>query len=106
MSADETLARHWLADVTRQFREPLGPHPSRGRQPALALDRLPDLARTVTIRAEPHTVIEAVDRALVHTAQHVGQIVHLARHHAGGRWQTLSVPRGGTKELNRRLMGR
>lgn len=52
-----------------------------------------DLTRTVTIRGEPHGVIQAMLRNYAHTAQHVGQIVMLAKHLAGDRWQTLSIPR-------------
>lgn len=53
-----------------------------------------DLGKTVTIRQQPHTVIEAILRGLGHVAYHIGQIVQLARHFAGDRWQTLSIPRG------------
>ena len=52
-----------------------------------------DLLRTVTIRGVPHTVLEAIDRQIAHYAYHIGQIVQLARHYAGTRWQTLSIPR-------------
>ncbi|MGD8395321.1 MAG: DUF1572 family protein [Candidatus Eiseniibacteriota bacterium] len=68
---------------------------------ALAPLGTPDLERTVTIRGEPHTVLEAVSRQLTHYGYHVGQIVLLARHWAGDRWQTLSVPRGGSRAFNR-----
>lgn len=64
-----------------------------------------DLTRTVLIRAEPHSVIKAINRQLGHTAYHVGQMVLLARHFAGEGWQTLSVPRGGTREFNARMFG-
>ncbi|MEE8277979.1 MAG: DUF1572 family protein [Thermoanaerobaculia bacterium] len=57
-----------------------------------------DLERTVTIRGEPHTVIEAINRQLTHYAYHVGQIVLLARHFAGGGWQSLSIPKGKSAE--------
>jgi hypothetical protein len=52
-----------------------------------------DLLRTVTIRGVPHTVLEAIDRQIAHYAYHIGQIVQLARHYAGARWETLSIPR-------------
>lgn len=65
-----------------------------------------DLTRTVTIRAEPHTVLQAISRSLVHAATHVGQIVFLAKHLAGPRWQTLSVPRGGTRAFNEKMFGK
>ena len=53
-----------------------------------------DLMRTVTIRQEPHTVLQALNRALAHYAQHVGQIVFLAKHLRADEWKTLSIPRG------------
>ena len=62
-----------------------------------------DLARTVTIRGEPHSVVKALQRSLAHTASHVGQIVYLAKHYAGSDWKTLSIPRGGSAEFNQRM---
>lgn len=59
-----------------------------------------DLAREVAIRGEPHRVLEAVNRQLTHYAAHVGQIVLLAKHHAGDRWQTLSIPRGRSRDFD------
>ena len=58
-----------------------------------------DLSREVPIRGEPHTVLQAVHRQLTHYAYHVGQIVFLARHFAGGRWRSLSIPKGKSKEF-------
>jgi uncharacterized damage-inducible protein DinB len=60
-----------------------------------ALDALTpeDLERTVHIRQQPMTVVEALNRSVTHTAYHVGQIVFLAKHHAGAGWQTLSLPK-------------
>lgn len=52
-----------------------------------------DLCRTTHIRREPHSVIGALNRALVHLAYHVGQIVLLAKHYAGSDWRTLSIAR-------------
>jgi uncharacterized damage-inducible protein DinB len=57
-----------------------------------------DLLRTVTIRQEPHTVMQALGRALAHYAQHTGQIVFLAKHLRSARWKTLSIPRGKSEE--------
>ena len=54
-----------------------------------------DLGKTVTIRGEPHTIIQAINRQVSHYSAHVGQIVLLAKHFAGARWQTLSIPRKG-----------
>jgi SAM-dependent methyltransferase len=58
-----------------------------------------DVMRTVPIRGQAHTVLEAINRQLAHYAAHVGQIVLLAKHHAGARWQTLSIPRGKSREF-------
>jgi hypothetical protein len=58
-----------------------------------------DLARTVTIRGEPHTVMQAIQRQLTHYAYHVGQIVFLAKHLAGLGWRSLSIPRGQSKSF-------
>jgi uncharacterized damage-inducible protein DinB len=52
-----------------------------------------DLARTVTIRGEPHTVVQALQRSLWHYAEHVGQIIYIAKALRGEAWQTLSIPR-------------
>jgi Protein of unknown function (DUF1572) len=62
-----------------------------------------DLLRTVTIRREPHTVVEAVNRQLAHYAQHVGQIIFLAKHLKSSAWRTLSVPRGMSEAFNRKM---
>jgi hypothetical protein len=53
-----------------------------------------DLASTVRIREEPMSVVAALHRALAHVAQHVGQIVWLAKHMRSADWKTLSIPRG------------
>lgn len=59
-----------------------------------------DLGRKVKIRGEEHTVVEAINRQVAHYAAHVGQIVLLAKHYAGPRWQTLSIPRGKSREVD------
>jgi uncharacterized damage-inducible protein DinB len=64
-----------------------------------------DLGRTVTIRGEPHSVMQAIMRQLTHYAYHVGQIVHLAKEQAGDRWRTLSVPKRGSAAFNERPKG-
>jgi uncharacterized damage-inducible protein DinB len=70
-----------------------------------ALDGLSDtdLGRTVRIRGEAHSVMQAINRQVAHYAHHVGQIVLLAKHHAGDAWHTLSVPRNKSAEFNRRV---
>ena len=57
-----------------------------------------DLGKTVTVRGEPHTVVQAINRQVSHYSAHVGQIVLLAKHFAGSNWKTLSIP----KKQNRR----
>ena len=57
-----------------------------------------DVHRTVTIRTEPHTVVRALNRALAHYAQHIGQIVFLAKHLCFAKWKTLSIPRGKSED--------
>jgi hypothetical protein len=59
-----------------------------------------DLSRTVTIRQEPHSVLQAINRSLLHTAYHIGQILFLGKHLRGAEWKTLSVPRGKSAEYN------
>jgi hypothetical protein len=59
-----------------------------------------DLGRTILIRNEPHAVIEAINRQLLHYSLHVGQIVFLAKHLAADHWQSLSIPRGQSAKFN------
>jgi uncharacterized protein DUF1572 len=56
-----------------------------------------DLERTIYIRAEPHTVVQALSRHLAHLAYHVGQIVLLAKHWVGTDWRTLTIARGQSR---------
>lgn len=65
-----------------------------------------DLTRTVTIRSEPHSVMQAINRQIAHYAHHVGQILFLAKHFAftrTGNWESLSVPRGKSAEMNAKV---
>ena len=66
-----------------------------------ALDSLkPEhVMHTVTVRGQPHTVMQAINRQIAHYAQHTGQIVFLAKHLRGSEWKTLSVPRGKSEEF-------
>ena len=86
----EALLNVWEDGWTRVFRalEPLSDA---------------DLGRTVTIRGEPHSVMQAVNRQVAHYAHHVGQIVLLAKHFAHDHWQSLSVPRNRSAEFNQRF---
>lgn len=62
-----------------------------------------DLMRTVTIRHEPHSVVQCIQRQLGHYGYHVGQIVLLARHARGEAWTSLSVPRRQSRQFNERM---
>ena len=62
-----------------------------------------DLGRTITIRGESHSIMQAINRQLAHYAHHVGQIVMLAKHFASDHWQSLSVPRNQSAEFNRKV---
>ncbi len=61
-----------------------------------------DVTRTVTIRNEPHSVMQAINRQVAHYSHHIGQILFLAKHltfSSMGKWQSLSVPRGQSKQF-------
>ena len=62
-----------------------------------------DLGRTITIRGEAHSVMQAINRQLAHYPYHCGQIVFLAKHLKGEHWRSLSVPRKQSQEFNRRV---
>jgi hypothetical protein len=58
-----------------------------------------DVTRTVTIRSEPHTVLQAINRQIAHYGYHTGQIVFLAKHIRSSKWKTLSIPRGKSEDF-------
>lgn len=62
-----------------------------------------DLARPVTIRGEAHSVMQAINRQIAHYSHHIGQIVLLAKHFASDHWQSLTIPRRGSVEFNRKV---
>ncbi len=59
-----------------------------------------DLAKTIYIRTEPHTVIDAINRQLAHHPYHVGQIVYIGKVLKGEGWQSLSIPKGNSQQFN------
>lgn len=59
-----------------------------------------DFEKTITIRSQPHTICEAINRQLTHYAYHVGQITFLAKHFRSAEWKTLSVPKNKSLEFN------
>ncbi|MFO0949489.1 MAG: DUF1572 family protein, partial [Planctomycetota bacterium] len=64
-----------------------------------------DLAKTVTIRGEPHSVPLALERSVAHCAYHVGQIILIARILSGPHWQVITIPRGGSGSYNAKVWG-
>jgi len=62
-----------------------------------------DLERTVYIRNEPHSVMQAINRQVAHYALHIGQIIFLAKHLQSSRWVSLSIPRGKSGDFNTRV---
>jgi hypothetical protein len=70
-----------------------------------ALDPLTDadLARTITIRGEAHSVMQAINRQVAHLSYHCGQIVLLAKHFQSSNWKCLTVPRKQSEEFNRKV---
>lgn len=65
-----------------------------------------DLQKTVEIRGQPHSVPLAIQRSLAHTAYHCGQIIMIARIVAGDKWDTITIPRGGSAAMNERVWGK
>jgi hypothetical protein len=59
-----------------------------------------DITRTVYIRGEAHTVLQALNRQVAHYAHHSGQILFLAKLIRKGDWKSLSIPRGKSAEFN------
>jgi hypothetical protein len=59
-----------------------------------------DIQKKVSIRAQPHTVLQALNRQVAHYAYHAGQIVFLAKHFRGTEWKSLSIARGRSDEFN------
>jgi hypothetical protein len=65
-----------------------------------------DLTRTVTIRGEPHSVMQAINRQIAHYANHVGQIVLLAKHLQHANWKPLTIPRNKSGNFNQKVLAR
>jgi len=63
-----------------------------------------DLARTVTIRGEAHSVMQAINRQVAHYASHCGQIIFMAKHLQSANWKCLSVPRKKSAEFNQKVL--
>lgn len=64
-----------------------------------------DLTKTVTIRGEPHSVPLAIERALTHTAYHVGQIMLISRLVHDGDWRWLTIRPSASQQHNQQTWG-
>jgi hypothetical protein len=64
-----------------------------------------DIGKTIYIRNEPHTVMQAINRQLTHYSYHVGQIVYLAKAIRSGEWKSLSIPKGKSQDFNSKKFG-
>ena len=62
--------------------------------------RLEDFEKTVMIRGEKHTIVQAFNRQLMHYACHVGQIIFIAKHFRSTEWTSLTIPRNRSSEFN------
>jgi hypothetical protein len=62
-----------------------------------------DLTRTVTIRGEAHSVMQAINRQIAHYSYHIGQIVFQARHLSHDNWKALTIPRQASADFNRKV---
>ena len=65
--------------------------------------KLEDFEKTVSIRGEPHTIVMAINRQLMHFSYHIGQIVFLAKHFRSTQWNSLSIPRNKSAEFNLKM---
>lgn len=59
-----------------------------------------DFEKRVTIRWQEHTIVQAINRQLMHYSYHIGQIVFLAKHFRSNEWQSLSIPRNRSANFN------
>jgi uncharacterized protein DUF1572 len=67
-----------------------------------ALDTLSDddLLKTINIRNEPMSAIDAINRQLAHYPYHIGQVVYIGRMIKNEKWKNLSIPKGASKQYN------
>ena len=62
-----------------------------------------DLSKTIYIRKQSHTVLEAINRQLSHYAYHIGQIVFIGKMLSNKNWNSLSIPKGASNEFNQKM---
>lgn len=102
----ETRKRDQEFEVLNQNREQLIAHWNEAWITLfMALESLQteDFDKTVYIRHQPHSVVQAINRQLPHYGYHVGQIVSLARQIKGADWESLSIPKGKSAEVNEQM---
>jgi len=62
-----------------------------------------DMGRTVRIRGEAHSVMQAIQRMVSHSTYHLGQVIYLAKHSAGKNWTAVTIPRGSRASTNSKV---
>ena len=62
-----------------------------------------DLLKTIYIRHEPLSAIDAINRQLAHYPHHVGQIVYIGKMIRNEKWQSLSIPKGASGDFNQQM---
>lgn len=62
-----------------------------------------DFERKVMIRGQEHTIVQAINRQLMHYSYHIGQVVYLAKHFRSSEWESLSIPRNRSADFNKFL---
>ena len=67
---------------------------------ALASLKKKNLKKTVTIRGEELSVVDAIHRQLAHYPYHIGQIIYIAKIIKNKNWKNLSIPRNGSLSYN------
>jgi hypothetical protein len=65
-----------------------------------------DLGKTIYIRSEPLIVIDAINRQLAHIPSHVGQILYIGKMLMKDKWESLSIPKGGSEDFNKQMAGK
>lgn len=65
-----------------------------------------DLMKTITIRGEMHSVIDAIERQLAHYSYHIGQIVYISKQLKGMDWASISIPVGKSEEYLKEMLNK
>lgn len=63
-----------------------------------------DLLKTLTIRGETHTVLEAIERQMSHYSYHIGQIVFIGKQIKNDDWKSLSIPKGKSQDFSNEML--